>query len=111
MENSTEIESQKIRLDVIIENIRKARDQRVQKLLNDSALMTFLEEHYNTVAVSAVKLEFLKRDLQGILNTSLDLAHYSSLIKRMKEANTSIVEVNHPLFLLELNSFFKKNGF
>ncbi|HEY5823024.1 MAG TPA: hypothetical protein VIT44_01580 [Cyclobacteriaceae bacterium] len=45
-------------IDKIIEELNQLRDHRIQALLNSSELMNFLEEHYNTFAISPVKLEF-----------------------------------------------------
>ncbi|NOT73446.1 MAG: hypothetical protein HOP08_00860 [Cyclobacteriaceae bacterium] len=104
-------EISKIRMAVIIENIQTIRNQRALDLLDDASLMSFLEEHFNTIAISAIKREFLKRDLTLLQNSSLDLEHYSSLITQMKDANIEIPDVNHPLFLHELNSLVKKYGF
>jgi hypothetical protein len=109
--NPAASKSSKVSIEKITESIRKNRDQWINELLKESSLMLFLEEHYNTVAISRVKLEFLMRDLKELQNSSIDLVHYSALITQMKEANISIPVANHPLFLNELKSIVKKYGF
>jgi hypothetical protein len=93
-----------------IKCIKKDRDLIIDELLNDLPLMAFLEEHFNTVAVSPIKLDLLKRRLQELKDARLDLVHYSSLVNEM-EASL----INHPktnrLVMLELKNQFKKLGF
>lgn len=96
----------------IILYLKTLRDNRLKELLSaDDALMDFLEEQYNTLAISAVKREFIKRDLAELKSTSLDLVHYSSLIKEIKEHPEFQDAESHPLFIQELKAIFKKYGF
>src|SRR5258708_6950128 len=112
MESFKSVEgSSKVSIETIVENIRNSRDHQLNELLKETPLMAFLEEHYGIIAINKVKLEFIRRDLKELQNSSLDLAHYSSLIKLMKGANTITVDVNHPVFLLDLKSLFKKYNF
>jgi hypothetical protein len=39
--------------------------------------MAFLEHYYDTLAISDVIRQFLLKDLNGLKNSALDLAHYS----------------------------------
>ena len=98
----------KVSIDKIIDNIRITRNDKIQKLLVEEALMTFLQEQFEVVAVSAIKLEFLKRDLQELKKSSLDLAHYASLIKLLKESNIDTPLDDDPLFKNELILIFQK---
>ena len=103
-------ESTALSMGKIIESIRQSRDFHISELLKDAVLLSFIEGHFETITLSAVKLEFLKRDLKELKKSSLDLAHYSSLIKRMKELNSGIPDDTHPLFLEELKVIFRKYG-
>jgi hypothetical protein len=95
----------------IIVYLRTLRDQRLQDLTrHDDALMDVLEEFYNTVAISPVKREFMKRDLKELRTTSLDLVHYSSLITEIKKNGAGAAESSH-LFDAELKQIFAKYGF
>jgi len=100
-----------VSIEKMILMIRETRDRQIDALLKDTGLMSFLEEQYETFAISSVKKEFLKRDLKELQNTSLDLAHYSSLIKQMKEATLHVELINHPLVLQEFKRIFQKYGF
>lgn len=98
--------------DAIIQHLKTVRDNAIQQFLsNDESLMDFLEAHYNTLAISVVKKEFLKRDLAELQASKLDLVHYSSLIKELKEQPGNPVTDSHPLFVNELKALLLKYGF
>ena len=78
-----------ISIDKRIEELKRLRDERIQSLLTTSDLMNFMEEQYSTFAMSAVKMEFLKRDLMTLIQSPLDLVHYSSLLRQWKESNAA----------------------
>ncbi len=99
-----------ISIDKIIEELKQLRDNRVQALMRTPDLMNFLEEHYNTFAISPVKLEFIKRDLKTLLQSPLDLVHYSGLLRQIKESNPDVREY----FILieqEVKTLVEKYGF
>ncbi len=105
-------EASKTSTEFIISNLRSIRDSKINDLLKtDDSMMSFLEEHYNTIAMSPIKREFLKRDLIELKGTSLDLVHYSSLIKEVKEIGNLLLMEGHPLFNLELKAIFQRHGF
>ena len=101
-------DSSKVSIDKIIDNIRTSRNNKIQNLLNDNVLMTFLEEYFEVVAVSAIKLEFIKRDLLELKKSSLDLSHYASLIKQLKESNLDTPLQDQLQFHNELILIFQK---
>jgi hypothetical protein len=99
---------EKISMDQIISSIQEVRNQQINELMKESILESFLEQHYDVIALSNVKKEFLLRDLAELKTSSLDLAHYSSLITRMKEAKNVTVDGKSPHFQSELKSIFEK---
>lgn len=104
-------EASKISTEFIIENLKSIRDSVISNLLkSDDSLMSFLEKHYNTIAISSVKKEFLKRDLNELKDSTLDLVHYSSLIKEIRETGNLSSWEKHPLFQYELKVIFQKYG-
>lgn len=97
-----------VSMDQIIVSVRNVRDQQIEELLKEPALMAFLEHYYDTLMISNVKKLFLLKDLFELKNSSLDLSYYSSLITQMKELKTLEVSVGHKLFLVELKELFEK---
>jgi hypothetical protein len=69
-----------------------------------------LETYFDVLALSAIKVEFLKRNLRELKDTPLDLVHYSSLIKQLKEVNMTTIDGDHPLFIQELKLTFQKGS-
>ena len=102
----------KVSPEAIIETILMLRDNRINELLKtDEALSRFMEKHCDIVSISPIKKEFLKRDLIELKRTSLDLVHYSSLIKEIKERGGMELAGSPVLFIQELNVIFQKYGF
>lgn len=109
METSRTIEqAREISMEQIISSIREVRNEQIDKLMKEPLLEAFLERHYNVVAISTVKKEFLFKDLGELKFSSLDLARYSSLITRMKETKNAAVDRSSPIFLTELKNVFEK---
>ncbi|MBL7832903.1 MAG: hypothetical protein JNK18_03070 [Cyclobacteriaceae bacterium] len=95
----------------IITYLHSVRNKRLAELSrHDDALMDLLEELYNTVAISPVKREFMKRDLAELRSSSLDLAHYSSLITEIKKTGNPELAQSSPLFTEEMKQIFRKYG-
>jgi hypothetical protein len=104
-------ESQLVSMEKVIELIRERRDHSIDHLLKkESLLLSFLEIHYDIMALSAIKMEFLRRNLRELRDTSLDLVHYAMLIRQMKESNHTAIDEKHPLFLHELKATFEKGS-
>lgn len=108
MEKEHTAKGTKISIENIIADIRKVRDSLATSLINDSFLLAFVEEHFDTFSLGSVKLEFIKRDLKELHNSSLDLAHYSTLIRQQRDSPKNEVVAEHPLFLQEMFTIFKK---
>jgi hypothetical protein len=109
--NKSATEPSFVSTEVIIDVIRKTRDEQIRGVLSAPDLPSFLQVQYNVPSLTPVKAEFLKRDLKELHNSTLDLVHYASLIREMKEANVMNPDGSHPLFQSELKSIFNKYGF
>ena len=96
--------------EAIISNIWAVRNTYLTELMKEDRLMAYLEENFNTIAISHVKLEFIKRDLKELRDTSLDLVHYASIIRDTKILGSSSFTPEHPLLEIELHTIFKKYG-
>jgi hypothetical protein len=109
--NNAVQESLPVSIENVIDLIRAQRDHAINTLLKkEQLLLSFLETHYDILALSAIKMEFLKRNLRELRDTSLDLVHYASLIKEKKELNNTTIDEKHPLFLKELKATFEKGS-
>lgn len=97
-----------ISIGQIISTIRGVRNQQIDELMKEDLLLAFLEHYYDIVAINNIKKVFLFMDLGELKFSSLDLAHYSSLITRMKETKNLVVDGTNSLFLTELKSIFEK---
>ena len=107
-DGSTRSKTSTVSFDRIIHHILLVRNQKIGELLNDVNLYVFLENEYDIFRLSPVKEEFLKRDLFELKHSSLDLVHYSKLIKQLKEDNTILPHPRHMLFHQELRIIFDK---
>lgn len=97
--------------EAIVEAIRMLRNSRINELLKtDEALHRVLGKLYGTTTLTDVKKEFIRRDLLALRNTSLDINHYGSLVREVKEHGGTGLASN-VLFMQELEGIFKKYGF
>lgn len=91
-------------VNFIIELIRDFRNSLISKLLKDEHLIPFVNRQYQT-NLTPVKMAFLKKELQELSHTSLDLVHYSKMIREMKD----FVSIkSDALFYQELEPIFEK---
>ncbi len=90
----------------VIEELLKIRNNLISELLDDNGLKNFLEKEFDMIALSPIKVEFLKRDLKELQRSSLDLVHYAGLIKLIKETGANAQQSN--LFLNEIRTVFQK---
>jgi hypothetical protein len=74
--------------DRIIEDIQTRRVTLIKELSVDQQLDSYLVEMYEGQKLSPVKSEFLKRDLKQLSESSLDLVHYATLIRKAKESES-----------------------
>lgn len=98
---------QKGSVDDAINTIRQTRDEFIFSLLTDQGLASFIEQHYDTIYLSPVRTEFLKRDLKELRSSALDLVHYSALIKDFKEEKITDVS-GHRLIIEEVKALYEK---
>lgn len=97
--------------EAIVEAIRMLRNSRINELLKtDEALHRMLGKLYGTTTLTDVKKEFIRRDLLALRNTSLDINHYGSLVREVKEHGGTGLASN-VLFMQELETIFSKYGF
>ena len=108
MEKEQTSQRTSVSIENVIADIRTVRDVQISDLLTDSSFHEFLEKNFDTFFIGSVKIEFIKRDLQELRNSSLDLSHYSTLIRLQRDSPKNEVTATHPLFLQEIFIIFKK---
>lgn len=95
-------------IEKIIDNIRIFRNTFTKKLLDDDYLNMYFQERFNK-KLSTVKKEFLKRELNELLISPVDLVHYAGLINNLKENGAlTITENDDPFFFREVDKILNK---
>jgi len=98
----------RLSIETIIDIVRRLRNDLVKDFLNDNNIQSYFLETYGK-AISGIKREFVIRDLKELLISPVDLAHYSSLIKEIRETNSAnLSKGNHELFYGEIKLIFDK---
>jgi hypothetical protein len=103
------VQSENLSMEKIIDLVRQVRNDLVKDFLIKDNSQNYFAEHYNK-PLSTIKLEFLRRDLSELLISPVDLVHYSSLIKEIRETNSASLSKgnNDELFYKELELIFDK---
>lgn len=110
---NTDSEKDSVILSVekIIDLIRSTRNDLIKECLKEEVLTLNYKQKFNK-ELTAVKKEFLKRDLKDLLISPVDLVHYSKLITHIKETNTTVLsEKDTEFFLQEIDVIFNKYAF
>ena len=98
-------------VEKVIDLVRQLRNELIKEFLIDANLKSYFLKEYKK-EVSAIKLEFAKRDLKELLISPVDLSHYAALIKQIRESNSaSLAEGNQELFYREIETIFKKYNY
>jgi hypothetical protein len=93
----------------ILELIRKLRNDLIKDFLDERHLKTYLFNQYREDNLSNIKIEFIKKDLKGLLISPVNTNHYQGLIDQIRKTDSAaITETNEPLFYKELENIFKR---
>jgi len=87
-----------ITLDTVISCLTQSRIQLIRQLLKREALFAYLEDRYSVFAISAIKEEFMKRDLAVLAEAPLDLVMYATLIQEVKARPVPTLEERHEVY-------------
>jgi hypothetical protein len=102
---------EKLSVEKIIDLIRGLRNDLIKDFLDKKNVESYFKEQYSK-DISAIKTEFLMRDLKELLISPVDLVHYAALIKDIRENNTANLSGdNKNLFYKELEVIFDKYRF
>ncbi len=110
-ENRPEKNIATLSMTEIIDLIRQNRIRTIKKYLYDHEIQLHFKIQFEKEKISPVKIEFLKRDLNELLISPVDLVYYASVINDIKESNNVdlLDDSNHSIvFQKEIDAIFKK---
>lgn len=92
-----------------IDLIRKLRDDLIKDFLDERYLKEFIFENYNVRELSNVKLEFLRKELKELLQSTLDVKHYEPILSFLRETGSdSLADGQDQLFFIEIEKVLKR---
>ena len=95
--------------DRILELVRKLRNDLIKDFLDERFLKTYVSNEFRVSELSAIKIEFIKKELKELLIAPVNTVHYQSLIDQIRETDSAAIsETNEPLFCRELEIILKK---
>jgi hypothetical protein len=93
----------------IIDLVRKVRNDLIKDFLDERFLKDYIANKYGVKELTAVKIEFIKRDLKEFLIAPVNMEHYRTVVDQIRETNSaSLSEGNDELFYSEVDQILKK---
>lgn len=93
----------------IIDLVRKVRNDLIKDFLDERFLKDYIASKYGVKELTAVKIEFIKRDLKEFLIAPVNTEHYRTVVDQIRETNSaSLSEGNDELFYSEVDQILKK---
>ena len=93
----------------IIDLVRKVRNDLIKDFLDERFLKDYIANKYGVKELTAVKIEFIKRDLKEFLIAPVNTDHYKTIVDKIRETNSaSLSEGNDELFYSEVDQILKK---
>ncbi|HEY3429648.1 MAG TPA: hypothetical protein VGK39_03155 [Cyclobacteriaceae bacterium] len=92
--------------------IRNLRNDLIKDFLDERNLVAYFSERFNQHELTAVKIEFMKKDFKEMLIAPVDTTHYKELIDQINETcSASITEKYEDLFLKDVEKVLKKYNY
>lgn len=90
--------------------VRKVRNDLIKDFLDERFLKDYLASKYSVKELSAIKLEFIKRELKEFLIAPIDKNHYEPIFTQIRETDTASLsdDSNAGLFYKEVDIIIKK---
>ena len=93
----------------IIDLVRKVRNDLIKDFLDERFLKDYIANKYGVKELTAVKIEFIKRDLKEFLIAPVNTEHYRTVVDQIRETNSaSLSDGNDELFYSEVDQILKK---
>ncbi|MGC3947101.1 MAG: hypothetical protein QM762_21715 [Chryseolinea sp.] len=103
------IKNQQWTQDNDVDLIRKLRDDLVKDFLDERYLKEFIFENYNVRELPNVKLEFLRKELKELLQSSLDVQHYEPILSFLRETGSdTLADGQDELFFNDIEKILKR---
>lgn len=91
------------------EIVLKLRNDLIKDFLDERNLIEYLSREYRMMDVSRVKVEFIKRDLKLLIQSSLDKERYQEVLETISETGSAALsQGNEKLFYKEIEQILKK---
>ncbi|MBL0743605.1 hypothetical protein [Chryseolinea lacunae] len=96
--------------DAIADLILKVRNDLLKDFLDDRFLKDYVGQQFKMRDLSAVKVEFIRKDLKELFATPIDRAHYEPIISSIRESDTaSLSDGNEQFFYAEVEKILKRH--
>ena len=93
----------------IIDLVRKLRNDLIKDFLDERHLKEYVDQQFKVRELSAVKVEFIKRDLKELIIAPVNLNHYGPLISQIRLTDSAaLTEVNEQLYYKEVEGILKR---
>jgi hypothetical protein len=91
------------------ELVLKLRNDLIKDFLDERNLITYLSKEFRMMDVSRVKVEFIKRDLKLLFQSSLDETYYQEVLATITETGSAALsQGNEKVFYKEIEGILKK---
>jgi hypothetical protein len=93
----------------IIDLVRKLRNDLIKDFLDERHLKEYVDQQFRVRELSAVKVEFIKKDLKELMISPVNLNYYGPLINQIRLTDSAaLTEVNEQLFYKEVEGILKR---
>jgi hypothetical protein len=93
----------------ILDLVRQLRNDLIKDFLDDRHLKEYVADHFRIRDLSAVKVEFIRRDLKELLISPVNVNYYEPLINQIRTTDSAaLTENNEQLFYKELEMIIKR---
>jgi hypothetical protein len=95
----------------IVDVIRRLRNDLIKDFLDERNLVLYLSEQFRVMELSAIKVEFIKKDLKGLLIAPVDIEWYKAIIDDYKSNGSASLttEGHEKLFYKEIEAIIKRH--
>ena len=96
--------------EMILDLVRKIRNDLIKDFLDERYLREYAEENLGVRELTFLKIEFVKLALKEMLISPVDRDHYNSLIQSIRETDSaSLSDGNEGLFFRDVEKTLKRH--